>query len=154
MTRVLWIEEESESVSGFQREVEEFFKERASNCEIVPAFTREKAWERLKEGGWDLVFLDLMLPNDDLELKSQLVNMVAGLQLLRRYHKEIEVKEARSFPVVVFTALLDPPTEEEVRAELRLDSKEDIYVEKIVKIEVFRAEFAKLWERVEGASNA
>ncbi|MEX1141817.1 MAG: response regulator transcription factor [Thermoleophilaceae bacterium] len=89
---------------------------RKDGFEVVPAFDGQEALDRLRDGSFDLVVLDLMLPNVD------------GFEVCR------QVRATSSVPIIMLTARV-----EEIDKVLGLELGADDYITKPFSVREFRS---------------
>lgn len=147
--RCLWIEDEPEDVSAFLAELED--SEDGFGWSVDQPKTREEALASLKKTCYDVLIIDIMLPNDPSSAKREEVNVVAGLQILQELCKPTGTGASRLGgsrnigALIVWTAVISVETKAAIEECLRPDDHPDAYLPKPVS----DAQFQEVFQRVD-----
>ncbi len=96
MANILWIEDEALKLKGLVRPLIK------SGDVVTFAFTKAESIEILRNQSFDLIILDIIIPDDGSSSKKPKLNDFEGIELLRI------LKETRcNIPVVVLTVVDD-----------------------------------------------
>lgn len=96
MANILWIEDESVKIYGLVRPLEK------DGHQITTAIDKRDALEKLKEATYDLIILDIIIPEGEEINTLQRIEPYVGIQVLE-YIKETQQK----VPVIVLTIVND-----------------------------------------------
>jgi DNA-binding NarL/FixJ family response regulator len=112
---ILWIEEQCEEYDPLLEDLQDL----VGREHMVVACTEEEGHSQLEERAFDLVILDLMLPQNDEHYKVGLIRLEAGQRLLRDLRENMGWATSPNCSVLVLTARGNPDALAEVENLLK-----------------------------------
>jgi CheY-like chemotaxis protein len=112
--RILWIEDQPEEYGPLLEDLQGL----VGQGNLVLAYTEEEGRSQLRGHAFDLVLLDLMLPQNDVKHKIGMVLLDAGQRLLGELRQNTDWVTSPDCKVVVCTARRNPDVLAEVEESL------------------------------------
>jgi CheY-like chemotaxis protein len=98
--RILWIEEQYEEYDPLLEDLQALVGQE----HVILARTGDGGRKELRHHFFDIVLLDLMLPQNEKEINLELIHLETGQQLLRELRQNTDWATPKDCKVVVFTA--------------------------------------------------
>jgi len=112
--------------------------------------TVKEAEELLEKKKYDLVLIDIMLPDDDKQAQVGNLNFNGGIELAKRWEGSgANWKTPWGTPLGFVTAVLEEEVDTTMEQALKLvNGNENLYLEKPIELEDFTKMFALLVETI------